>query len=157
MSIIFKNVTSNTNNGFGRVVFEWFAVAVSLVPALTKQNTPQHSQDFGVSGSSAPTTSQRATNSNVSRVAPQKRSAPASPGAQADEIPLGSSLPTGLSDVELENICRLQYARWASEQEYISSVGSPPDLWPDSGLYKVCACLLCTPISVGYPSSGAHV
>ena len=49
----------------------------------------------------------------------QKRAAPASPGA-AEEIPLGSGLPSGLSDVELENICRLQYARWANEQEYVA-------------------------------------
>ena len=137
--------------------------------------------DFGISGSSAPTTNQRATTAS-SRAAPQvfaappaslrpralrscgprllllhalgktrclrlracgaacladeqKRAAPASPGV-ADEIPMGSGLPSGLSDVELENICRLQYARWASEQEYVASVGAPPDRWPDSGLYK---------------------
>lgn len=66
----------------------------------------------------------------------QKREAPTSPAGQAPEIAVGSGLSAGMSEVELENICRLQYARWSSEQEYVSAVGSPPELWPDSGLYK---------------------
>jgi len=41
----------------------------------------------------------------------------------------------GLSDLELENVCRLQYARWSDEEEYVSATGSAPDRWP-SGLYK---------------------
>ena len=50
---------------------------------------------------------------------------------------VGSGLANqGLSDVELENICRLQYARWKDLQEYVSAVGQEPDLWPN-GLIKV--------------------
>ena len=34
-------------------------------------------------------------------------------------VAVRSGLPSGLSDVELENICRLQYARWSSDAHEI--------------------------------------
>jgi hypothetical protein len=86
---------------------------------------------FSISGSAAPTTERRAVTANSSSVKRQ------SSAGQADEIALGSCLPAGLSDVELENICRLQYARWKDVQEYVAAVGSMPDVWPESGLFKV--------------------
>jgi hypothetical protein len=86
---------------------------------------------FSISGSAAPTTERRAVTANSSSAKRQ------SSAGQADEIALGSCLPAGLSDVELENICRLQYARWKDVQEYVAAVGSMPDVWPESGLFKV--------------------
>eukprot|EP00287_Rhodomonas_sp_CCMP768_P008252 CAMPEP_0196719404 /NCGR_PEP_ID=MMETSP1091-20130531/2382_1 /TAXON_ID=302021 /ORGANISM="Rhodomonas sp., Strain CCMP768" /LENGTH=161 /DNA_ID=CAMNT_0042060341 /DNA_START=67 /DNA_END=552 /DNA_ORIENTATION=- len=89
--------------------------------------------DLGISGSAAPQTTQRVSTAGSSRAAPIKKDRPDT----ADEIPVGSGLnDQGLSDVELENMCRLQYARWKDLQEYVSTVGNGPDLWPN-GLIKV--------------------
>ena len=50
---------------------------------------------------------------------------------------MGSGLSDrGLSDTDLENTCRLQYAKWHDVDEYVTVTGSPPDLWPN-GLIKV--------------------
>mmetsp|Transcript_40020 Transcript_40020/g.80212 ORF Transcript_40020/g.80212 Transcript_40020/m.80212 type:complete len:123 (-) Transcript_40020:237-605(-) len=88
--------------------------------------------DLGISGSAAPQTTQRVSTAGSSRAAPIKKDRPDT----ADEIPVGSGLnDQGLSDVELENMCRLQYARWKDLQEYVSTVGNGPDLWPN-GLIK---------------------
>jgi len=92
--------------------------------------------DLGISGSAAPQTQQRASTAN--RATPRKRNERPDSGSK-DEIQVGSGLANqGLSDVELENICRLQYAKWKDLQEYVSAVGNEPDLWPN-GLIKVCS------------------
>ena len=92
--------------------------------------------DLGISGTAAPQTSLRAsTTGNAGpRSVPQKRSSQADSVA---EVPVGSGLSDrGLSDTDLENTCRLQYAKWHDVDEYVTVTGSPPDLWPN-GLIKV--------------------
>uniref|UniRef100_A0A6U4Y9P1 Uncharacterized protein n=1 Tax=Hemiselmis andersenii TaxID=464988 RepID=A0A6U4Y9P1_HEMAN len=88
--------------------------------------------DFGVSGTAlAPSAQPRAT--PPSRGV-QKRSITAP--KEADEVAVGSGLmDRGMSDIELENMCRLQYARWNNLEEYVRAVGNEPDYWP-SGLIK---------------------
>jgi len=41
-----------------------------------------------------------------------------------------------MGEVELENTCRLQYSKWSSIKDYVAEVGSAPEEWPCSGLYK---------------------
>ena len=93
--------------------------------------------DLGISGTAAPQTSLRASSSSASsRSVPQKRS---SQSENAPDVPVGSGLSDrGLTDLDLENTCRLQYAKWHDVEEYVSITGSAPDLWPN-GLIKVQA------------------
>jgi hypothetical protein len=93
--------------------------------------------DLGISGTAAPQTSLRASTAGSTgpRSVPQKRN---SQSESAAEIPhVGSGLSDrGLSDLDLENTCRLQYAKWHDVDEYVAATGAPPDLWPN-GLIKV--------------------
>ena len=94
---------------------------------------------FGISGTAAPQTSVRASTArtDAARAGGQKRTSSGGlADAQAPEIPVGSGLlDRGYTELQLENICRLQYARWQDVDEYISVVGTAPDLWPN-GLIK---------------------
>lgn len=123
-------------------------------------------QDFGglgVSGT-AVTAVRASTAGNHSRQTPQKRSARPDTAAQhtADEVPVGSGLiDQGFDDTALENMCRLQYARWNNMEEYIATVGNQPDMWP-SGLIKVRAVLsqtfvACTALQQQREENALHI
>ncbi len=103
---------------------------VARVTVRLKRN-----MDLGIAGTAAPQTSLRASSSSAStRCVPQKRT---SQSDNAPDVPVGSGLSDkGLTDLDLENTCRLQYAKWHDVEEYVSITGSAPDLWPN-GLIKV--------------------
>lgn len=88
---------------------------------------------LGISGSAAPQTNQRSIPSTGARKV-ASRGGPL--GGGSSDVVVGSALPTGLSELELENLCRLQYSKWSNMDDYIAEVGSMPEVWPCSGLNK---------------------
>jgi hypothetical protein len=90
---------------------------------------------LGISGSAAPQTSQRSIPSTSSRRSGRGASTSSPQGGSA-EVKVGAGLREGMGEVELENTCRLQYSKWSSIKDYVAEVGSAPEEWPCSGLYK---------------------
>ena len=104
------------------------------------QHSHTSSMDFGISGTALAPTPQPRANAPSNARSPIKRNS--TRPETADEVAVGSGLmDRGLSDVDLENVCRLQYARWHDLQEYVGGVGNEPDYWPN-GLIKVRGNLL---------------
>ena len=88
---------------------------------------------LGISGSAAPQTSQRSIPSTGARKV-ASRGGPS--GGGSSDVVVGGALPSGLTELELENLCRLQYSKWTSMDDYVAEVGSMPEVWPCSGLNK---------------------
>jgi len=88
---------------------------------------------LGISGSAAPQTNQRSLPSTGARKI-ASRGGPS--GGGSSDVVVGGALPSGLTELELENLCRLQYSKWTNMDDYVAEVGSVPEVWPCSGLNK---------------------